>query len=408
MKSKRLLKLIVPISLVAVVLIALPLASGCRPTAPPPAEEPIKIGCPSSRSGYFASAGEDMYRGNVLFFEQQNYEVAGRPVEVIYEDVASDATVGMDKVRKLIETDKVCAISGMTQTSVWDAIGPYLTRMKVPGLSSSGCPRRELLGGWPFWAHTGVMPQSSWHLGFYCYDVLGWRTVSALTYEAEFAKGYVDDGFCGGFESRGGKVVQIQHVPLDILDFTPYFTKVKDADGFALYLLGDSILPGIAQMREIGLWDRMPTVMPLAEQLFDPYFLEEAGELTVGLTGTVDWSQMWDTPGNQEFIEAYRERWDAEPGVYGAGAYVCQQILFNAIERTGGDVSFEALCKALDETDMDTIRGRMTFTDRMGCYDSWIMKRVSTTEPQVEVLAIYRTTARIVGDHIEISTERVE
>lgn len=408
MKSKRLLKLIVLISLVAVLAVGAPLMGGCRPTAPPPEVEPINWGAMYALSGYFASAGEDMHRGTVLALEQVGYEVAGRPIKFIWEDNQTDATVALDKARKLIETDKVSVITGMTLTAGWDSIGPYITRMKVPGLSSSGCTERQMLAGWPLWAHTGCMAQAAYPLGVYAYEELGYRTASCFTYDAEFARGYMKEGFIAAFEERGGKILQEQYVPLDTLDFTPYYLTVPDADVFVLYLLGESILPGVAQAREIGLWDRMPVVIPLAEQLFDEYFLDESGELTVGLVGEVDWSMYWDTSGNEEFVEAFRERWGLSPGVYAAGAYCSVQIVLNAIERTGGDVSFEALSKALDETDMDTVRGHMTFADRMGSYDGWIMKHVSTEEPRVEVVAIYRVEPRIVGDRVEVTCVRVK
>jgi ABC-type branched-subunit amino acid transport system substrate-binding protein len=76
--------------------------------------EPIKIGSLHCRTGFMASLGEATYRSTVLAFEQINYKVAGRPITLIAEDIASDPTISMDKARKLIDTDKVDLITGIT------------------------------------------------------------------------------------------------------------------------------------------------------------------------------------------------------------------------------------------------------------------------------------------------------
>ena len=386
-----------------------PTTTPTTPTQASPAPvEPIKIGGLFSRSGFFAGGGEDAYRAQVVAFEQVGYEVAGRPIEFIAEDIASDATVTMDKARKLLETDKIDVLIGMTLTAGWDAIGDYLTRMKVPGLASSGLTERQALAGWPVWSHTGPVAQGAHPMGVYAYDVLGYKTVSILTYEAEFAHGYMDEGFIVGFESRGGEVLQAQYVPLDVLDFTPYLIKIVDADALVIFVLGGSGLPAIAQIRELGVWDRMPVIEATASQMFDEYFLDQAGDTSIGIVGQVEWSPYWETEGNQEFIEAAKERWGVTPGIIGGGAYASAQILLNAIERTGGDVSFEALSKALDDTDMETVRGPVTFIDRLGVYEAWIMKHVRTTDPKLEVVAKYQSKARIVGDHIEVFTRRIK
>jgi branched-chain amino acid transport system substrate-binding protein len=404
-KNKRLLKLIVPISLVAVLAIALPLAGGCRP-APAPVK-PITIGAIFCRTGYVNMIGEDAYRATVLAMEQADYKVAGTPIDFIWEDNASDATVTMDKAKKLIETDKISVFTGMTLTAGFDVIGPYLTRMNIPSLSTSTVTIKQALAGWPLWSHSGTMNQTTYTTGVYAYEVLGYRTASTLGFDAEFARGYVD-GFKEGFESRGGTVVQSQWVPLDVLDFSPYFMKVADADVFVYQLIGAGVVTGTKQIREVGLWDRMPVMMPYDAELFDAPVLSQVGKDALGIIACSHWSVDWDTPGNQDFVKAYTERWGVAPGVYGAKAYVSAQIIFNAIERTGGDVSFEALSKALDETDMDTIRGHITFTDHLGAAENWIMESVRITKPSIEVRARYWAESAIVDGKVEVRYKLVK
>jgi len=253
------------------------------------------------------------------------------------------------------------------------------------------------------------MRQRTWTTGIYAYDVLGYRKVSTLAHDAEFSRGYMR-GFTEGFESRGGEVIQEQWAPLDTLDFSPYIIRIEDADAFVYYVIGIGVIPGATQIRELGLWDRMPVIMPEDGELFDRPFLEQAGDAALGIVSEVSWSPHWDTPGNAEYIAAYNERWGVDPGVYAAKAYTSAQILLNSIERTGGDVSFEALTKALDETDMtETIRGRVTFTDRLGAGDNWIMKNVGTPGVAIlEEVARYWAESIIVDDRVDVRFERIK
>jgi branched-chain amino acid transport system substrate-binding protein len=401
MKSKMLLVL-VAMALVASTVIF----SACAATAE---KGPIKVGGLYSRTGFFATGGEEAFRSFVLAFEQVGYEVAGRTIEHIGEDIASDPTVAMDKARKLIETDKVDLIGGLTLTAGFDAIGPYITKMNMPVIATSGLTDRQALAGWPVWAHSGSVGQSTYTTGLYAYDVLGYRKVSILAHDAEFARGYMG-GFVDGFESRGGEIIQEQYAPLDTLDFSPYIVKIVDADAFVYYVIGMGVIPGASQIRELGLWDRMPVIMPTDGELFDKPFLDAAGDAALGIVSQVAWSPYWDTPGNTEYIDAYYERWGVLPGVYAAKGYTSAQILLDTIERTGGDVSFEALSEALDETDIDTIRGHITFANnRLGAGENWIMKNVGTPgENILEEVARYWAEAVIVGDHIEIEHSKIK
>ena len=82
--------------------------------APASAADAIKIGFVNTFSGPAAVIGNDMRDGFNLGLENLNRQMAGRPVEVIYEDDTSKPEVGKQKTDKLIESgprrlsDRVC------------------------------------------------------------------------------------------------------------------------------------------------------------------------------------------------------------------------------------------------------------------------------------------------------------
>ena len=79
------------------------LAAASIVSAPACAADAIKIGFVSTFSGPPASIGNDMRDGFNLGIRNLGGKMAGRPVEVIYEDDTSKPEVGKQKTDKLIE-----------------------------------------------------------------------------------------------------------------------------------------------------------------------------------------------------------------------------------------------------------------------------------------------------------------
>jgi branched-chain amino acid transport system substrate-binding protein len=74
---------------------------------PAAAADAVKIGFVGTFSGPGASMGNDMRDGFNLALDNLSRQMAGRPVEVIYEDDTQKPEVGKQKTDKLIEADRV-------------------------------------------------------------------------------------------------------------------------------------------------------------------------------------------------------------------------------------------------------------------------------------------------------------
>src|SRR5437899_12222261 len=83
--------------LVLVLLLAGPVAGA----------ESIRVGYLGPLTGIFAAAGKDMLDGLKLAFEQVNYEVAGRKIELIEEDDEGNPATAQAKYRKLVAQDRI-------------------------------------------------------------------------------------------------------------------------------------------------------------------------------------------------------------------------------------------------------------------------------------------------------------
>src|SRR5688572_29421018 len=99
-------------------------AAGCSAGAP---AGPVKLGFIWLPTGVAADYGPEGKQAIELRLEQAGYTVAGRKVElVIGDEDALDATVTLDRVKKLVEQDRVDLLLGPLFGSSQQAVGPYL------------------------------------------------------------------------------------------------------------------------------------------------------------------------------------------------------------------------------------------------------------------------------------------
>ena len=107
-----------------------------------------------------------------------------------------------------------------------------------------------------------------------------------------------------------------------------------------------------------------------------------------------------DTPKNKKFVEAFQKRWGDLPSGAAGGSYVAMQIVFEALKKTNGDTSSEALAKALDATNVEAFMGPIRFGDtRVGINTYLIHKVVKTgNDYRTEVIGKYTIKTSKIGN----------
>src|SRR5438309_6956427 len=81
-------------------------------------QDALKIGFVGTFSGPAATIGNDMRDAFELALEHRGRKIAGRPVNVIYEDDQQKPEVGKQKTDKLIESDRVNFLTGYIWSNV--------------------------------------------------------------------------------------------------------------------------------------------------------------------------------------------------------------------------------------------------------------------------------------------------
>src|SRR5690606_27380449 len=104
------------------------------------AQEPIKIGFIGTMSGPGGALGQDQYDAFMLALEQKGGKLGGVPVEVIREDDQLKPDVGVQAATKLLKSEKVSIITGVTFSNVMMAIHKPITDAEVFFIGSNAGP----------------------------------------------------------------------------------------------------------------------------------------------------------------------------------------------------------------------------------------------------------------------------
>lgn len=355
--------------IMVIMLIVAALALSCAPKPAAP-EVPIKIGALLPFTGFNAINAEELKGGIELKLDEVGWEVAGRKIELILEDNATDPVVSVDKARKMVEADKVDVVLGPLLSMF--AVADYLTESRTPNIyfMHNGKGILEFGGGNTF-LHFGTLEGLGYPLGLYAYDELGYRTATVI--HDDFVAG---EDFAGGtmkgFEARGGTIVQRQRSPLGNMDYSAYITAMNDADAVFFWFTPMSMLPFLTQYYDYGL--KMPLVLPCCNVASEPA-LAEIGDITLGMVGTSMYTPLIDTDINKRFVDAFVKKVGTHPRTEGASSYIATTMFLEAVKIAGGDTSHEAIIDALHKVKVDTPAGTFSYTSEgLGIGDLFIQK----------------------------------
>ena len=109
------------------------LAFGLQPAM---AQDAVKIGFVSTLSGPQAIIGEDMRRSVDLAVEHLGGKMAGKKIEIVYEDDQFKPDVGKQKSEKLVQQDKVAVVAGYVVVTTLISASPAANRRKFSAISS--------------------------------------------------------------------------------------------------------------------------------------------------------------------------------------------------------------------------------------------------------------------------------
>ena len=335
----------------------------------------IKIGALLPLTGALLHEGPQVRKGLDLALEHYGYQVAGKKVELIVEDDATDPTTAMDKVRKLVERDNVSIVIGPQASNVAMAVQPYLLEKKIISLKSRQFPI-PITKQYPYlFVADGTQQQVTAPMGDYAYNVLKYKTVSTMTADYVAGRDFMA-GFANRFKELGGTIAQEQFFPNDAMDFASYLTNVKTADALSVWTGGPGG-PNLAkQYVDYGLSKKMPLITPYISGIFGENVLPSVGDTVLGVSGPSSYASTVDNALNKRVVADFKKKFNERPADSAImGGYVNIQVALEALKATNGDPDPDKMKDAILKLNIETPAGPLRFTpDRLGIINIYISK----------------------------------
>jgi branched-chain amino acid transport system substrate-binding protein len=326
------------------------------------ASTPVKVGVMLPLSKVMASLGESTLSGVQFGHKELGAEVAGRPIQLIQEDDAADPSLGLSKVRKLVEKDGVDVVVATVSSGVAAAIRNYIVDAKRlwlnpisvnDTLAEKDCTKYHFRFSASAWQIANPLgPWGKAKFGARAY-VLASNYAYGQQTGAHFKKSFAD---------AGGTIVGEAYPPLNTTNYAPYFQPLRDArpDFAFVNLLGTDAVAFMKQYAEFGL-KNIKVVGPVS--LVSEDVLYAQGDSAVGVFSISYYSPTYDIPRNRWFSKAYKEfARGKEPDHFNSAGFDVMQALYGALRSTKGETANkDRLIEWIAGARIDSPRGPLRF-----------------------------------------------
>lgn len=321
----------------------------------------ILVGAFLSLSGSDSTFGSDTRDGIELAVEETNAAggVKGKKIRVVYEDDKSTTQEASQKVRQLIDRDKVVAVLGEVASSRSLAGGIIANTSHIPMITPSSTAFEVTQGReWVFRTCFTDEQQGSVAARFVTSTLKKKRAgifyAAQDTYSSGLAKSFREE-----FKKLGGEIVVDKGYQKGETNYRTYLSELKAASPEILFVPNyyNEMVLIARQAKEIGI----PGSVFFGGDGWDSSnLLEGAGAELEGAHFTNHYAP--DAPGesSKKLVGAWTAKFKREPPSLGAQGYDAAMVLFDALRRAA-DASPDALRKALAETkDYQGATGKMT------------------------------------------------
>jgi branched-chain amino acid transport system substrate-binding protein len=347
------------------------LATSAAASAPADAT-PIRIGVSLPLTGDFSEPGKGIQEGYDLWAADVNADggILGRQVELIYRDDASDPNKVVSDYEQLISVERVDFV-----------FGPFSSRLVIPAsevaeaeqmlfLEPAGAAAEVFERGLEFLFYTApaIAPDHYNYLAEYLLALPeGERpeTIAVASLDDPFAQGTAY-GLRDKLAEGGVEVVADEVYPPGTTDYSTIAAKIADADA-DVFVGGTQFEDSVGLLRAFEELGYRPPYMAFSTGPTLPEFGEAVGDAQNGILSPVGWSADATYPSNPEFVESFRETYDADPHEDAANGYTVGQVLHQAVEVAGcADPSPECQTAVRDvvrETEFSTVVGPLSFDE---------------------------------------------
>ena len=297
-------------------------------------------------------AVDEINRGNFL---------GNGKIKLLIEDDRSVKESAITAFETLINRNRVVAILGPTLSNSAKAADPIAQEKGIPVLGVSNTADGIVeMGDFVF---RNSLPESDVQPNTVrvTRGALGYNRVAVLYGDDDaFTKsGY--DVFLKALQDAGVQIVATETFKKGDTDFSAQLTKIKAANPEAIILsaLAEEAAGIMVQARQLGIPASVPFIG--GNGLNSPKLAQLAGTAAEGAISGAAWFINAETPGNQAFVKAYRDKYGNDPDQFAAQAYAGVYLLAQAMKNANSS-NPKAIRDAMAALqNVDTVLGVFSF-----------------------------------------------
>jgi branched-chain amino acid transport system substrate-binding protein len=360
-------------------------------------QEKLKIGIIATLSGPPAVLGQQLRNGFNLAVKDLNGKLGGRDVEVIVVDDELKPDLAVNKVKALVDRDKVDFVVGPIFSNILAAIMKPVTEggaiLISPNAGTSNFAGKECNPN--FFVTSYQNDQVFAVSGKHAQDT-GIKKAFLMAPNYQAGK----DALAGFKAFFKGDIADEVYVPLNQLDFSAELAKIAAAKPDAIYVF----LPGgmgvnfVKQFRQAGLANN---VTFLSAFTVDESTLPAQQDAALGFFGGANWAPDLDNPQNKRFVAAYEKEFGAVPATYAFQAYDAALLIDSAVRQVQGNVANrEALRAAMMKADFSSLRGGFKFnTNHYPIQDFYLVKVAKRADGKFETQIVKKVFENYADPH---------
>jgi branched-chain amino acid transport system substrate-binding protein len=345
-------------SLVGFLSAAALLASGASASA----QGTVKIGLILSLSGQFADAGVQLQNGIKTYVKQHGDTVAGKKIEFIVKDTGGIAPdVAKRLAQELVVRDKVDILAGFVLTpntlAAADVSAEAKKFMVIMNAATSIITVKS-----PYSVRTSVtLPQVAETFGTWAAKKAGIK--KSYTMVTDYGPGHdFEGGFQRAFKEAGGEIVGSVRFPIANPDFSAFVQRAKDLNPESIMIF----IPGGAQPAALGKAfaergiDLQKTKVLGSGETTAEQALKSMGDSALGIITAWHYDYMSKAAKNVTFVKLFNEMHKRNPDFFSIGGYDGMHVIYEALKKTKGNTSGDALIAAAKGLKWDSPRGPMS------------------------------------------------
>lgn len=349
----------------------------------------ILVGFYGSLTGDGASFGQSSKEGSELAVEEINAAggvLGGRKLKLLVEDDQSKPDEASNAVTKLITQNKVVAVLGEVASRRSLAAAPVCQKYQIPMITPSSTNEGVTKIGDYIFRICFIDPFQGEVLAKFAFNDLKARKVAILKDISQDYSVGLTDSITKNFTALGGTVLDPVSYSGGDPDFKAILTQVRGQNPDAIFVTGYYTEAAIIarQARELGM--KMPL---LGGDGWVGDALKNGREALANCYISNHYSADNPDPVVQNFVKAYKAKFNREPDSIAALAYDSVKVLADSITRANSTEG-PKLRDAIAKLDVGGVTGRLKMNAERNVDKPAVIQEVTFANGEVKF--VYKTT----------------